>query len=252
MRKLIPGLRPRGLALLACALGFSGLAVVGASGASANTVAAPHAVTPAAAAAPSIGVDWYPTPNGNAGQCGEPPTGQTQWAASPNWTYPITIDTDNRVGGCQLAFGVYDPSNTLSGVSMSYTWTATAGGDAGQCGNPGTYQMPIGPFQTFGGVIIDDTDNRPGFCWLTFSVTDPSNTIGLDVEFYPTPNADAGQCNGYKPAPDYYTAFNGSPVTIGLDTDGRGGGCELSLRIEKAGFAPRQPSANAHGLAVRR
>ncbi|MDX2543161.1 hypothetical protein ACOT81_22490 [Streptomyces sp. WI04-05B] len=44
-----------------------------------------------------------------------------QWAASPDWAQAIRFDTDNRSGGCQLAFGVYDPDGTLTGASISYS-----------------------------------------------------------------------------------------------------------------------------------
>ena len=83
--------------------------------------------------------------------------------------------------------------------------------------------------------MLDDTDNRSGYCNLTFTVSGRSD-IGLDVQFYPTPGGDAGQCRGFLPQGDFYTAFAGSPVTIGLDTDDRSGGCYLSLRLEHFGF----------------
>lgn len=56
------------------------------------------------------------------------------------------------------------------------------------------------------------------------------------MQFYPTPNAEAGQCRNVTSPGGFFSASNGSPVTIGLDTDGRGGGCELQLRLEHIGF----------------
>ncbi|HEX3615924.1 MAG TPA: hypothetical protein VHU61_05280, partial [Solirubrobacteraceae bacterium] len=194
-------------------------------------------------APPSIGVEWFPTPNAGE-QCGDGPT--SQWATSPNWTTPILIDTDSRAGGCQLAFGIYDPGGALTGMTASYTWAVSSGGDAGQCqnaangDNQGTFNLPIEPFQTFGSTVLDDTDNRSGYCNLTFTVSGLSG-VGLDIQYYPQDDlADASQCRGYLPEGSYYTAYAGAPVTIGLDTDDRGGGCDLSLRIEHFGFGPVQ------------
>ena len=236
MMKLRHGIRAGRVAVLACALAATTFASVGAAGASASTI------TPdsPAAAPPSMGIEWFPTPNADNGQC-EGPT--SQWAVAPNWTTPILIDTDSRPGGCVLGFGVYDPDNALAGLSITYTWQISSGGEAGQCQDPstgmaqGTFAMPIKPFQTFGTTVLDDTDNRAGYCNLTFTVSGRSD-IGLDVQFYQTPDGD-GQCIGALPAAgDYDTAYAGSPVTIGLDTDDRAGGCYLSLRLEHFGFGP--------------
>ena len=242
MRNLISGLGTGRLAVLACAAAVSTLATAGAADASAAATASPNVTAP-----PSIGVAWYATPNAGE-QCGDGPAGQ--WAASPNWTTPILIDTDSRAGGCQLAFGIYDPSAALAGLTVTYGWQISPNGDGGQCQNPtngdyqGTFQVPIGPSQSFGTSVLDDTDNRSGYCNLTFTLSGNSS-IGLDVQFYPTPGGDAGQCNGYLPEGSYRTAYAGSPVTIGLDTDDRSGGCYLSLRLEHFGFGPNQHTTAA-------
>ena len=243
MRKLTFGLRAGRLAVLACTLALSTLATAGATGASAST-----AVSPALTAPPSIGVLWFPTPNAGE-QCGN--GAPSQWATSPNWTTPILIDTDSRPGGCRLAFGIYDPANALAGLTVAYTWQVSPGGDAGQCQDPttgmnqGTYSMPIAPFQTFGTSVLDDTDNRLGYCNLTFTVSG-RNDIGLDLQFYQTPQGN-GQCVGGLPQGIPLTASAGSPVTIGLDTDARVGGCYLSLRLEHFGFGPNHNiTAAAH------
>ena len=71
-----------------------------------------------------------------------------------------------------------------------------------------------------------DTDGRPGWCNLTFTVT---GRIVLDVQFYP--DGDAGQCPDALPAGQYRSAFVGTPVTVKIDADGRSGGCQLLLRL---------------------
>src|SRR5512142_1659845 len=209
--RLVPGrsLAALGVGMLAMALGVGG-------GATAAEAAQPFVV------APQVGISFTPTPN-NQGQCGGP---QQQWAPDATFSAPIRIDTDGRPGGCTLAFGVYDPSGVLNGVGISYTWVATPGADQGQCGNQGAYSMPITPFQVFGSQILDDSDNRPGFCDLTFQMSGPVG-YALDVEYYP--DGDSGQCQFGLPQGQFRTVTPDFPVTIGLDTDDRPGGCDLAL-----------------------
>ncbi|MEE1762186.1 hypothetical protein [Streptomyces sp. SP18BB07] len=213
------GLRMAGrLRSLAGALAAGAFMVAGLSGTAAYaTEEAPRA------AAPQLGIQF--NADGDAGQCGGR-TGE-QWTASPDWTQAIRFDTDSRAGGCQLAFGVYDPDRTLAGASVSYSLRPSSGGDAGQCGNyQGTYAMPILPIQVFGQAVRLDTDGRPGWCDLTFTVT---GNIVLDVQFYP--DGDAGQCPDALPAGQYRSGFVGTPVTVKIDADGRAGGCQFQLRL---------------------
>ncbi|NUP51614.1 MAG: hypothetical protein HOW97_30495 [Catenulispora sp.] len=220
----------RRLTALLCAL-ITGL--LGFTGAANATTA------PLTTAAPSIGLAWFPTPNGSQGQCGG--SGSTQWTAAPNWTNPILIDTDNRDGGCIMSLGVFDPGNAVPGLSIQYTWEYTGGSYPDQCQNlntgytQGTFSAPVGPTENFGPAFLDDTDNRSGYCNLTFTVSGRTD-VALDIQFYPTPMAEAGQCRNVTSPGAYFSASTGSPVTIGLDTDGRGGGCELQLRLEHIGF----------------
>lgn len=197
-----------------------------------------------AASEPSVGVAWFVTPGGDAGQCGNP-TSASQWAVSPDWTSPIRIDTDGRSGGCELSFGIFDPSSLLTG-GVNYTWSVSPGGDANQCGNQGTYAMPVNSqFESFGQFIVDDTDNRSGWCNLTFSVSSGSN-IGLDVQFFADPSGSAGQCVNALPQGSYDTAASGTPVTIMTDTDNRSGGCWLSVRLRH--FSSAAAARHAAGI----
>jgi hypothetical protein len=181
---------------------------------------------------------WSPTPQADASRCGNPSV-PSQWAVSPDWTFPIRIDTDNRAGGCELSFGIYDPSSLLTGLGVTYTWRVSTNptGEIGQCQNPsqgfntGTFPMPVNTqFQQFGSVILDDSDNRGGWCTLTFTLSGNSNTV-LDVRYFADPDGDTRQCRGFLPQGSFYTAAVGAPVTIGLDTDNALGGCWLSLRL---------------------
>lgn len=173
--------------------------------------------------APQLGIQF--NADGDPGQCGG--RAGEQWAASPEWTQAIRFDTDGRAGGCQLAFGVYDPDRALAGSSISYSLRPSAGGDPGQCGNhQGTNPMPILPIQVFGQAVRVDTDGRRGWCDLTFTVT---GNIVLDVQFYP--DGEEGQCPDALPAGTARSAFAGTPVTVKIDADNRAGGCQFLLRL---------------------
>jgi hypothetical protein len=172
------------------------------------------------------------TPGGNSGQCGR--------AASPYawqgtivdvWSRPIRIDTDNRAGGCNQMFGIYDPTGSLAGLQISVTFS----GDQGQCWNQGT--RTIWPSTSFPPLVVDptswsgwtssytiDADNRGGYCIQTFTVSG-RNDISLDIDYQA--DGDAGQCwpRGQ------HVATAGRPVTLYIDTDGRGGGCQQRFRL---------------------
>jgi hypothetical protein len=209
----------------ASALAVGLLMVTGLSATSAN--AAPSSAN----ASPELGVRFYPDGDG---QCDGPANPPERWVTAPDWTSTIRLDTDNRAGGCQLAFGIYDPSNTLAGLTATYTWTAESGSDEGQCGNAGTYTIPIKPFKTFGDNIRVDTDGRAGWCNLTFALSGRSDII-LDVQWYGDGGRDAsGQCKKYIPQGGWDTVYEGHPVTVSDDTDGRAGGCYLSLRLNRS------------------
>ncbi|MEO3756503.1 hypothetical protein [Streptomyces sp. B6B3] len=176
-------------------------------------------------------MQFYADNPNNPSQC-RGATGQ-QWAAAPGWSSPILIDTDQRNQGCQLAFGVYDGDGSVAGLSLSYTWQASHGGNgATQCGNQGTHQAPVNQFRAFGPLLGADTDQREGWCNLTFSVSGRSDVV-VDVQWFPE-FENNGQCQGYVPQGQYRTAYPNGPLTIGVDTDSRNGGCWLSLRLRQA------------------
>ncbi|WP_234356935.1 hypothetical protein [Streptomyces sp. NBRC 110028] len=221
MRKLKLGSRP---ARSAAALAVGILMVTGLSATSAG------AASSSAGAAPELGVRFYPDGNG---QCDGPTNPPERWVGAADWTTPIRLDTDNRAGGCQLAFGLYDPSNSLAGLTATYTWEAEPGSDDTQCQNGGTKTIPIKPFKTFGDPIRVDTDGRAGWCNLTFTLAGRSDIV-LDVQWYGDGGYDASdQCKNYRPTGTWQTVYEGNSVTVGDDTDGRAGGCYLSLRLNR-------------------
>jgi hypothetical protein len=165
--------------------------------------------------------------DGDPGQCGGP---QQQWAPSPDWTNPIRFDTDNRGGGCQLAFGVRDLASDLAGLTLNYRWEVSPGGDGGQCGNQGEFSIPITRFLALGPSVRVDTDGRGGWCNLTFMMSGRTG-VALDVQYWA--DGDGGQCINALPQGQWRSVRPGAPITIGVDADNRGGGCQLSLRLRK-------------------
>jgi hypothetical protein len=164
---------------------------------------------------------------GDVGQCNVP--GQ-YWAVAPDWTPPIRFNTDGRSGGCQFAFGVRDLGNSLAGLQLYYDWQVSSGGDARQCGNTGTnLQIPITPFLAFGASHIVDTDDKSGWCNLTFRMEGSRTDLTLDIQFWPDGATD--QCRNFRPQGQSLSVRPNLPVTIGISTDDRSGGCWFSMRV---------------------
>jgi hypothetical protein len=177
----------------------------------------------AASTPPEMGLSF----TGDARQCNGP---TQQWTPSPDFTIPIRFNTDDRSGGCQLAFGVRDLASNLAGLALSYSWQVSPGGDGGQCGNQATnVPIPITQFLAFGSSIGVDTDGRPGWCDLTFMLSGRTD-VSLDVQFW----ADGdGQCVNALPQGQWYSVRPGVPITVGIDADNRSGGCLMSLRLRQ-------------------
>ncbi|MFI0819763.1 hypothetical protein ACH4TX_26835 [Streptomyces sp. NPDC021098] len=222
MRKLKLGSRS---ARLASTLAVGILMVTGLSATSAS------ASSSSANASPELGVRFYPDGDG---QCDGPTNPPERWFTAADWSTPIRLDTDNRAGGCQLAFGLYDPSNSLAGLTATYKWEAEPGSDDTQCENGGLKTIPINSsFRTFADPIRVDTDGRAGWCNLTFALSGRSDII-LEVQWYGDDGGDAkGQCKNTRPKNTSQIVQEGRPVTLGDDTDGRAGGCYLSLRLNR-------------------
>ncbi|WP_424186376.1 hypothetical protein ACOBQX_00820 [Actinokineospora sp. G85] len=194
----------------------------------AMTAAAGPAVAEIQTGSPSeLGLSF--TPDGNAGQCVGT---RSQWTPSPDWTNKVLIDTDSRSGGCLLAFGVRDLAGNLPGLALSYRWEASPGANAGQCGNQGLFPLPVTPQQTLGSTIKVDTDSRQGYCDLTFFLSGRTD-VALDVRFWPETVAGKDQCVNSLPQDEWHSVRPDAPITIGMDTDSRQGGCYFSLRLRQ-------------------
>ncbi|MFF4365501.1 hypothetical protein [Streptomyces sp. NPDC001594] len=188
----------------------------------------PHALAQDRLSPAEIGIRF--NPDGDPGQCG----GRTgdQWAAETHWTDLIRFDTDGRRGGCQLAFGIFDPEGFMQNAGMTYEWRATPFSDPNQCGNQGEHRVPVrSDVRTFGPGIRIDTDDRMGGCELTFALQESGVTVvQLDFQYYADGNA--GQCrNALPPGSTRTVMADRGPETIGIDTDSRPGGCTLRLRL---------------------
>ncbi|MET0136345.1 MAG: hypothetical protein ABW215_22400, partial [Kibdelosporangium sp.] len=173
-----------------------------------------------------LGVSFVP--DGDAGQCNGP---AQSWVTNPNPTNAIRLDTDSRPGGCQLAFGIGDIDGSLAGLNITYQLMPHVGSDSGQCGsNWGVNQMPVGSSFQFGPAVRVDSDGRSGWCDLTFAMSG-RNDVVLEVQFYA--DGDGGQCVNATSPGVWRAVTTGLPYTVGIDTDGRAGGCYLSLRLLK-------------------
>jgi hypothetical protein len=165
------------------------------------------------------------------GQCVGP---FEQWADLGTWTQAVRIDTDNRPGGCQVRFGVNDPFGDLAGLRLAYKWEVSAGGDGGQCvsqSGSSYVNIPVVPFDVFfARTFRMDTDSRSGWCNLTFRIIGRAD-VALDILF--EYDGEHAQCVGSTDPGlnQFRTVDSTHEQTIGIDTDGRAGGCQLSFRL---------------------
>ncbi|WP_143466870.1 hypothetical protein [Lentzea kentuckyensis] len=209
----------RRLTALACALLTAGAMTVSGAG---------------AASAEPVGVQGLPTFLGvklidesNNGQCVGPAAGT--WVTNPNQTASMRLDTDNRSGGCQLSFGIGDIDGSLAGLHLTYQLSPHNGSHSGQCeGYWGENDIPVGSEFKFGNPVRVDSDSRPGWCDLTFRAHNRPDVL-LEVKF--TAENSSNQCLGASDA--WQPVTIGLPVVLGIDTDGRPGGCGLALRLTK-------------------
>jgi hypothetical protein len=161
-----------------------------------------------------------------------------QWLPEGQYSQPLVIDSDSRPGGCRLAFGFNNADGSLTGLRFTYTYGVSEGGNPGQCpfatGKP--TDVPIFPIAFPFRYMMDpplyiDTDGRPGWCDLKLEI---SGRTDVEVDVIYEFNGDSGQCKGAllqgTNQPRVVKA-SGPPVTIGLDTDNRGGACFLSYRL---------------------
>jgi hypothetical protein len=101
------------------------------------------------------------------------------------------------------------------------------GAHSGQCGdNWNVNEVPINRSFSFGEPVRVDSDSRPGWCDLTFTVSGRDDVV---LEVLWKAENDTNQCLGASDT--WQPVVSGLPLTIGIDTDGRPGGCGLSFRL---------------------
>jgi hypothetical protein len=167
-------------------------------------------------------------PDGDPGQCNGAASGRIV-SAGDQFSPDIRIDTDNRPGGCQYRIGIVDPSGQLAQHGFHVWMRFAADGDRRQCGNQGTYDIPVSRDLTnvqFTPAIRIDTGKRPGGCPITWS-TSGWPLVVLEVRF--AADGDPRQCLNTGT----HSTADGT-VTVHLNTDNRPGGCRLSLRLVRA------------------
>jgi hypothetical protein len=149
-----------------------------------------------------------------------------------------SISTTSDLGGCLLSWGIFDTDKKLAtlGAKIFVTF-ADANNPTGECGNLGKFQIPT--TETPGKelsvlrspYLILDTDNRSSWCNLTFSI-EGSDKVSMDVAFRSTQTGnDAGQCKNQSTRASPHHVTVGHPLTIGLNTDDRGGYCKLDIKL---------------------
>jgi hypothetical protein len=180
-------------------------------------------------------------PSGETHNC----TSGRYFAKLGEWIpFEILIDTSEDDGYCELAFGIYDPENLIASTGAGLTVHFYHGGaPTRECRNLGTRIVPIYPLMTTDAnslpitwpPFIDDTDDsKEGVEWcnLAFQVTG-NDSIELDIEYHPNGGVPiecmTAAATQQKPA---VASFN-NMITIGLNTRGGPGGCQINFRLRK-------------------
>jgi len=146
-------------------------------------------------------------------------------ASFGKWSRPIYVNTDNRRGGCEYSLALLDPSGSLAGLRLTFTFSKV--GPQPQCDQTGEHVVPISKDAAalvWSQKIRIDSDDREGGCQLAFAVSGRHDIV-LDVEFIS--DGDPSQCRGAG----RHTVATGKPSAIEIDTDSRPGGCFLRLRL---------------------
>ena len=133
--------------------------------------------------------------------------------------------------------GGYNCKNTkfpvwfLAQTKLCYRWYPD--GNGGQCG-AGESRHLCAPINSATQYYRDDTDNRGGGCSMSWGIESPHSAswfknVKICYRWYPDGNG--GQCGGGAARELCATVGHYTPVYRD-DTDGRGGGCQMSWRIK--------------------
>lgn len=112
------------------------------------------------------------TTNGDGAQCNqgarEP---YIRCAPVGAYTPAYTDDTDERPGGCQLSWAFFIPSDSpewLREAKLCFHWDTD--GNSTQCGGPGVARDLCASVNQWTRYFLDDTDDRPGGCYMSWSL----------------------------------------------------------------------------------
>ena len=149
-----------------------------------------------------------------------------------DWLPFVRMDMDNQWGGCIQQFAITDPMQQLTGLVVNIDFRSMQGADGNQCGNAGSRPVPITATSVDWSYPMRlDTDDRVGGCSQTWSLSGRSD-IAIELQFFPD-DSGVGQCA--PPGPHNGTTIlrvlPNQPVTLGINTDGRYGGCQFRARL---------------------
>lgn len=152
-------------------------------------------------------------------------------------TQPYKDDTDYKLGGCRLQWGLQSSQEQpwLSGVNICFAWSSDGGKAkcAGQSTSSGSYCAGVNSLTT---KYMDDTGPRDGGCgmrWmLNVSSTAPLWLKTVKVCFSWTAEKDAGQC-GPNVREGNFCALANQWTQMYYDfSDNRKGGCLLQWGLK--------------------
>ena len=171
---------------------------------------------------------FEPDKDADAAQCTEQAHGLIKTKAG-DWSPFIKIKTDGRAGGCLHRFAIVDTGSRLTDLIISVSFWGD--GDATQCGNPGTHDIPRltkDPVRDqpndWTAPLKIDTDQRRGGCherWALRGRTD----VALDIDF--VPDGEAEQCGNAGP----FTITGETGAQFRIKTSDQPGGCLLRFRL---------------------
>lgn len=153
-----------------------------------------------------------------------------QYTPFGDFSQRIRINTDNGWGGCQLAFGIVDPTGEYKDIQVQVSFESTDPRSY-ECGNVNQYMIPVtAETERRTPYFRLNTDDGPAECKLTFSVL--SEGTELDLEFFPD-DKGVDQCRNATAPGQWHTAKLGHPVTLGINTHSGFGGCQFSYRLRR-------------------
>ena len=188
---------------------------------------------PTIARAQAITGVWFlqvfePEKEAESKQCTELASGLIK-TRSGDWSPYIKFKTDSRSGGCLHRFSILDTGSRLADLHISVSFWGD--GDATQCGNPGTHDIPRLTREPVRETAADwsqpikiDTDQRRGGChqrWALRGRTD----VALDIDF--VPDGDAEQCGNAGP----FTVTGETYAQFRIKTTDQPGGCLVRFRL---------------------